>query len=69
MKRTRLKRVMKKGMVLSRLPADASYQGVNHRGNPLYYSAKSGMTYESLGGYGTPMFGKPRAGNRFSVIG
>jgi len=70
MKRRRLsnKGKLRKGFIVRSLPLDASYQGVNERGNPLYFSKSTGKTYESLGGYGTPLFGKPRAGRRFKVL-
>lgn len=54
-------------MKTTKLPKDASYQGVNEKGNPLYFSKNTGKTYESLEGYGTPMFGKPR-GKLYKVI-
>lgn len=54
-------------MKTKKLPSDASYQGVNDKGNPLFFSKKTGKTYESLEGYGNPMFGRPR-GKLYKVL-
>ena len=45
--------------LVKKLPSDASYSGVTHKGDPIYYSKKEGRTYYSPEGYGTPLFGNP----------
>lgn len=58
----------KEKKIINKLPEDAEYQGVNNEGNPIYYSKSKNETYISLQGYGTPLYGKPKFGNKFKVI-
>lgn len=57
----------RRAKLVKSMPKDASYQGVNDKGNPMFYSKKTGKFFESLQGWGTPMFGKPR-GKLYRVI-